>query len=167
MREVVFVLPFALPSLNVRDRQHWTVRSQQTEQISQEVMAALGGPAHYPRPPFDRAHVHVVRQSSGELDTDNLYASCKPLLDALCVRSKAHPLGLGIIVDDNPRHCELTASQSWQPKGNAATIVRVEELESLPPLPPKPKPKPKKSFKALRMGRTRRTKLVPARGTLI
>ena len=128
-REVSFVLPFLLPSLNVRDRQHWAERHRQQVMLQQEVMVAVGGPRHYPRPPFARARVTVVRISTGQTDPDNLAASTKGLLDVLKARSERNPLGLGIIVDDNPARLELVVRQQHAPSlKEQATAVRIEEL---------------------------------------
>lgn len=138
LRSIAFVLPFALPSLNVRDRQHWSKRSKIKDQTGLEILAAIGGPRYLPRPPFAYCRIHVVRYSSGMLDTDNAYASCKGLLDALCVSSRTHPTGIGFIVDDNPRVCELKVTQESAAQGAGMTAVRIEELaEPLMPEPPK------------------------------
>jgi len=125
---IAFVLPFALTSLNIRQRTHWAELTRERKRLIQEIMVALGGPRHFPRPPFARARVTVVRSSAGQLDPDNLVASCKPLLDALCMHSNHHPGSLGIIADDNARQCELVVRQTTVPKGVGATAVRVECL---------------------------------------
>ena len=137
---ISFALPFALSSLNIRQRTHWAELSKQRKVLLQEVMAAIGGPRYYPRPPFDRARVTVVRCSAGQLDPDNLAASCKPLLDVLCVGSPTHPGSLGIIEDDNPRQCELVVKQNAVGRGDSATLVMIEHLPGGPlQAPAKPK----------------------------
>ena len=128
LRSVAFVLPLALPSLNERQRSHWRELGRQQQRLSQEVMAALGGPHWFPRPPFAKARVTVVRHSAGSLDPDSLYGCNKPLLDVLCRPSKIHPCGLGIIEDDAPSKCELVVSQQKSSRGDQFTAVRVEEL---------------------------------------
>jgi hypothetical protein len=121
LRRVAFVLPLVLSSLNPMLRQHWAERRRQKEALGQEIMAAMGGPAHYPRPPFARALVKVVRLSSGALDPDNLAASCKSLLDCL----------KGVVIeDDNPRQCELVVTQQTVKRGQESTAVVIEELAS-------------------------------------
>jgi hypothetical protein len=129
MRELFFTLPFALPSLNVRDRQHWATRGRQKKRLAQEVMAAIGGPRHYPRPPFASARVTVWRHSPGALDADNLAASCKPLLDVLCSASPRHPGGLGIIQDDAPGVLQLVMHQQQAPRGTQFTRVWIERTD--------------------------------------
>lgn len=123
-----FILPFALESLNVRDRKHWSKRSKDKHAMSMEVMAAIGGPRHFPRPPWERVRVTVVRCSSGRLDKDNLWASAKQLLDSLCVASPRHPGGLSIIVDDSDDRLDLVMKQSSAAPGKGSTIVRIERI---------------------------------------
>jgi hypothetical protein len=125
---IQFVLPFALESLNVRDRKHWARRSRDKRDISLEVMAAIGGPRHFPRPAWARSKITVVRSSAGRLDRDNLYASTKALLDVLCARSPRHPTGLGIIEDDSEAHIDLIVKQSIAAPGDGSTAVRIERL---------------------------------------
>ena len=123
-----FTLPFALAGLNVRQRKHWGALTSERNELAKEVMAGIRGPRHYPRPPLNRARITVVRCCAQPLDPDNLVASVKPLLDVLCVKSATHPAGLGIIVDDNAKQCELVVKQSSAPRGKGATIVSIEEL---------------------------------------
>lgn len=128
MNEIAFSLPFALESLNVRDRKsHWQ-RSRGKRDLSLEVLAAIGGSRYLPRPPFERARITIVRCSSQRLDPDGLPAVAKNLLDVLCVKSNIHPTGLGVIVDDSPRHIELTVTQSTAPPSHGSTLVRIEKL---------------------------------------
>jgi Holliday junction resolvase RusA-like endonuclease len=101
---ISFTLPRILPLLNVQLRQHWAKRQRNQKKLAWEVKAAIGT---LPWAPFARARVTVERCSVGVPDTDNLVASCKALMDVLCVYSKRHPFGLGIIADDSPGVCEL------------------------------------------------------------
>lgn len=123
---IAFVLPFAMESLNVRDTKHWAERSRTKRNVSQEVMVAMGGPRHFPRPPWRHVHIRIVRCSAGRLDPDNLAGSVKDLLDALCVRSPTHPAGLGIIEDDNSDLVTLEVTQSSAAVGQGSTAVRIE-----------------------------------------
>lgn len=127
---IEFALPFPLESLNQRDRKHWAQRSRDKTSLSQEIMAAIGGPRHFPRPAWQRARVTVVRCSAGRLDEDNLVASVKNLLDCLCPSSPTHPTGLGIIEDDSTRHLELIVRQSSAKVGAGSTAVRIERLDA-------------------------------------
>lgn len=139
MRDLAFILPMAMTSLNVRLRQHFTKRSSNDKALAQEIMAALGGPRHYPRPPFKRARITIVRGGVGMLDPDGLPAAHKALIDALCVASSQHPCGQGIIEDDGPRHIELVVSQ--MAVAVPFTSVRVEELPDLPEAPKARRPR--------------------------
>lgn len=128
MPEIAFTLPFATQSLNTRQRKHWAQLSREQHQMSQEIMAAIGGPRYFPRPPWERVKVTVVRCSAGRLDPDGLYGSVKPLLDALCVSSRRHPSGLSIIQDDNADLLTLEVKQSPAAPGAGSTVVRIEQL---------------------------------------
>jgi hypothetical protein len=134
-REIAFTIPYALDSLNIRDRKHFGQKHRDQDRLKMEVIAALGGTRYLPRPPFARARVTVVRCSAGQPDADNAVASVKPLLDVLCVASGVHRHGVGIIEDDSPRHIDLVVKQSDARRGEAMTLVRVIEL---PPLPAQP-----------------------------
>jgi hypothetical protein len=138
LRTVAFVLPFVLESLNVRDRKHFAERHRAQDRLCMEVMAALGGPRHFPRPPIAWCRITVVRHGKRLLDPDNLAASNKGLLDVLCERSARHPHGLGIIRDDHPKLITLDVRQR-QATGDPVTAVRIDEMpQPLDPLPPKP-----------------------------
>jgi hypothetical protein len=128
---IEFYLPTPLPSLNSRQRRHWAQLSREQERLGWEVLAAIGGSRYLPRPPYERARVEIVRRSSGQLDTDGLWGSTKPLLDVLCIASKRHPRSLGIITDDDPVHCELVVTQERCERGKGSTFVRITPLEAL------------------------------------
>ncbi len=121
VRALEFELPFALESLNIRDKQHWSKRRRRKIALKQQVMAAIGGPRYFPNPTWRKARVTVTRCSAGELDTDNLYASFKNLGDSL--------IALKIIEDDTPEHLILDMHQSIAPRGKGSTIVRIEPLD--------------------------------------
>lgn len=131
MRDILFTLPFLTDSLNVRERQHWSRRSKGNRDMAQEVMVAMGGPRHFPRPPWRHVRVTVNRCSAGRLDRDNLYGSFKPIGDALCVQSARHPHGLGIIEDDNSDRLDLVMTQSGAAAGEGYTVVRIECLDDV------------------------------------
>lgn len=124
MAELAFTLPFCLESLNVRDRKHWSKRAKDKQNLNQEVMVAIGGPRHFPRPAWRHVEVHVVRCSAGRLDTDNLYASFKSLGDVL--------KELGIIEDDRAGWLSLDMKQDNAPVGEGHTIVRIVHLDEPP-----------------------------------
>ena len=120
-----------LPPINKALRQHWAARGRERDRIITEIMAALKGPSHYPRPPFARCRITIVRHGKKLLDEDGLPASAKPLIDALCRPSRSHPGSLHIIEDDSPDRCEIVATQvkaTGKPM-RLMTVVTVDELE--------------------------------------
>lgn len=143
-RELYFVLPFALDSLNVRDRRHRYQHGQDKKSLNLEVLAAIGGPRYKPFPPWKRVRISVVRCSSGTLDRDNLFGSVKNLLDVLCAQSSSHPSGLGIIEDDRDDLVVLDVTQSTAPPGRGTTAVKIASLPDTRSTPPK-KTRPRKS----------------------
>jgi len=122
---ITLVLPLALKSLNQRQRMHWAALMRYRNQIALEVTAAFGGTRYFPRPPLKNVRISVCRHSQLPIDPDNLAASCKSLLDVLCVKSNRHPCGLGIIEDDNPDQCKLVTSQA---RGKPTTTIIIECL---------------------------------------
>jgi hypothetical protein len=123
-REIAFVLPFVTESLNVRDRKHWSKRSRDKRNMGREIMAALGGPRHFPVPPWRHVEVIVVRSSAGRLDLDNLYASFKSVGDSL--------KELKIIEDDRSDWLSLRMFQESAPPGQGSTSVRIICLDQSP-----------------------------------
>ena len=126
---IEFTLPFALPSLNVRDRQHWAVRRRAKGNLRWSVVVAIGGSRYLPEAPLPRARVTVTRHGKA-MDTDNLHASVKSLMDVLCVASRTHPTGLGFIVDDAPTFCELIVRQEKAGPKQARTAVTIEPIQN-------------------------------------
>ena len=113
-----FELPMALPSLNRRDRQHWSVRRREKQQLTLEVVGAIGGPARFPPAPWPYAKIVVTRRSAGRLDHDNLYASFKALGDVL--------QKLKIIETDASDRLHLVMRQGVAKRGQASTLVTIE-----------------------------------------
>ena len=104
---IAFTLPLLLPLPNRRRGTHWAVLSKERKHLAAEIWAALAG--RVPPSPLPRARVTIWRHSVQEPDTDNLYASCKGVLDAIQPATDRRTYGLGIIVDDKPSVCELRA----------------------------------------------------------
>lgn len=127
--EIIFVLPFCVESLNLRDRKSYWQRTRDKNAMSMEITAALNGPRHFPRPPWRNVRVTVNRCSAGRLDKDNAVASVKSVLDCLCIKSSRHPQGLGIIEDDSDELCDLIVTQSSAAPGKGSTVVRIERLD--------------------------------------
>ena len=134
MRRIVLTLPCLLVSPNVALRQHWAERRDERKHLHDEVMVALGGTRHLPRPCFARARVTVWQHRVSLMDPDNLTAACKALLDVLQPRSDRHPLGIstGIIADDSAECCELVVRQIKEAhRSDQRTVVVIEELDAI------------------------------------
>lgn len=119
-------LPIDLPSLNAYMRWHYRKQMQWRDILCQYV-CALG----WPLPQFDGpVYVRVVRRygfRKRAYDTDNLYASVKPLLDVLKRPRGRSRKGLSIITEDNPQFCHLTVTQEKSP--DKATRISIEVLD--------------------------------------
>lgn len=111
-------LPLRTPSLNTWQRMHWRTRKRAQDQIRLALLAELSALKRLRTRAPDYAVAVTVRRSyrSRPMDMDNLYASCKPLLDAL--------KGLAQIADDSPEWCELRCEQEQDAR--PWTRVRVE-----------------------------------------
>ena len=82
------------------------------------VRAAMGWPCLYEDPPA-RARVNITQHRKRLLDTDNLYSSLKPVLDAL-IRNQ-------LIRDDSPQSCVLEAKQVKA--SSLRTVIEIEECQ--------------------------------------
>ena len=83
-------------------RMHWAARARYNESWAWKVRAAMGYPGILEQAP-DMARVTIVQYRRKMLDVDNLYSSCKCLLDGL--------VDWELIADDSPDHIELTVRQ--------------------------------------------------------
>lgn len=122
---VTFRLAKPTPLLNVTYRQHWRVRRKHQVALAWECRAALAG--QMPAAPFERAHIRIVRCSSGTPDDDNLVGGTKGLVDVLCSPTR-HPLGIGLIFDDDPSRLTREVVAWRVPRADQCTIVTVTEL---------------------------------------
>ena len=83
-------------------RMHWAKRAKYNEAWAWKVRAAMGYPGILNQAP-DMARVTIVQYRRKMLDTDNLWASVKPIVDGL--------EDWQLLVDDSPAHCALTVKQ--------------------------------------------------------
>ena len=120
-------LPVDLPSLNAFMRWHFRKRSQWCNQIEQYIFC-MGSPlVHFTNP----VSVNIVREfgyRKRDYDTDNLYASVKPVLDALKTPRGRMRRGLSVIVEDNPKWCQLTVTQRKSKDKKTRILVEVVDL---------------------------------------
>ena len=110
MTEIVFRLPAPLRLPNrkgiARTRAAGAAQEKEArELLAWEIASMLAG--QRPAEPLKYVQVSVFRHSLQEPDTDNLYASCKGLLDVLQPSGKRRTYGLGIIENDKPSRCLL------------------------------------------------------------
>ena len=82
-------------------RMHWARRRRYADGWYWLVFRAMGGDAHCCGELRATVRIHQVRRRL--LDTDNLYASVKPVLDAM--------RKTGLIFDDSAKWCDLTVTQ--------------------------------------------------------
>lgn len=101
-------------------RMHWARRRKYTEKWSWLIRAAMGYPCIFDAAP-DKAKVTITQHRKRLMDKDNLYASCKPLLDGL--------VDWQLIADDSPSHCELDVQQRIAENG-LHTDITIEAEES-------------------------------------
>ena len=94
--------------------------------LALEVMALIGA---RPAQPLARASVQVFRHGIQAPDQDNLFASCKGLLDVLQPSTARRKYGLGIIAGDDPAHLELAVHHiKAAHRGEQGTVVVVREI---------------------------------------
>jgi hypothetical protein len=95
--------------------------------LASEIMVLTAG--QRPATPLRFASVSVFRRSVAEPDTDNLYASLKPLLDVLQPSGDRRVYGLGIIANDKPSACWINVHHVPVNRRNEqCTMVVIREL---------------------------------------
>jgi len=92
-------VPIQLLPINVMLRKHWAARKKYTAQIAWGIHFALP-PSKRPPTPLTKVRIHVERHGAGKPDPDGLRSTIKPVLDVLQSRSRRHPYGLDVLVDD-------------------------------------------------------------------
>lgn len=117
-------IPYLTPTFNQMLRMHFRRRAKVLSHLAWTIRG-LAGPS--PAQPYERARVTIHRNSTGTLDDDGLKTIAKGILDVLQPVSKKHPLGLGWIAGDDPKHLELVVI----PVKSSASTTRlvVEQLE--------------------------------------
>ena len=113
-----FTLPFATPSLNEIQGQHWSYARREKESLRWSLASALN---HIPAIPkaAGRRRLTIVRHGRGRLDQDNLAGGVKWLVDAIKERR--------LILDDNPEECELVCQQVVSRTADPHTILTLED----------------------------------------
>lgn len=95
------------------------------------ILAQLGAA---PVKPIESSFLWIRRYSQGELDWDNAYGGLKIVLDCLVQASKRNPDGLGLIVDDSPKHMPQPpyVEQLKAKRNEGKTEIFVFDIETLP-----------------------------------
>ncbi len=125
-----FEIPHETPSNNILKGMHW-MAYRRLRQLWRVRVLSKGLNGSRPRQPLARAALVVDRRCSGVLDWDNAYGGLKPLLDCLVVPTPRNPDGLGLVVDDNPRHMPYPplVLQHRAPRGSSSSRVRIFSLD--------------------------------------
>ena len=117
-------IPYNLVSPNRVMRMHYRTRAKEAEKVYNLLWC-------YGRPfvQFDcPVRVHIVREwgkRQRAMDEDNLYGSCKMLIDALKKPKGRSRRGLSIILDDDPSVVSLKVEQRKNDEGLSKVIVKV------------------------------------------
>jgi hypothetical protein len=124
-----FELPEETPSNNVVKNMHW-MAYRKMRQLWRVRVLSRGLAGARPKEPIAQAALVIIRRCSGQLDWDNAYGGLKPVLDTLVVSSKRNPDGLGLVVDDSPRHMPFPPLVLQRPAspGGGSTHVAIFEL---------------------------------------
>ncbi len=116
-----FTLPRVTKSLNIWQRMSWRARQREQRDwdwLVRAETAALTAQTHWE--PRGRIAVSIERHGPRRLDTDNLWASVKPLVDAL-----KH---CGLIQDDTDTAIDLTVTQAHGIPSTVVTLASSQEL---------------------------------------
>lgn len=121
-------IPRVTPSLNQWQRLHWRRRSALRRRFGEDLLVAMQARRRLERHRLARLkktesplRVTIVRHGKRLLDPDNLVGGAKPLIDAM--------RDLGLIVDDDPAHLELTVKQQKAKEPKMLVLIETEENE--------------------------------------
>lgn len=123
-------LPIETPSNNIIKGMHFQAYRSLREKWRTLVEEALKNQEL--GAPIEKSFLVVERYCSGSgLDWDNAYGGLKPFLDCLVVPSSRNPDGLGLIVDDGPKHMPIPPFFRQLPAkpGLGKTVVSIYDLQ--------------------------------------
>lgn len=104
---LAFTLPLTLaPSRNALDRMHFRTKRRLLGEVANTYREQLQKQKF--ELPLGKVKIEVIRYSSTEPDPDGMMGFVKPLLDAMQVKSDRHPYGVGVIVNDDSSHVQLS-----------------------------------------------------------
>lgn len=122
-RVIEITLPVRTPLSNQMARMHWAKRRKLGRAMAWKIRQAAGC---HNGIPFHQCTVHIRWFTSrGRLpDRDGIIGGFKLVLDALVMRSKANPYGLGFIVDDGPAHVLKIEADPLRGPNKTEIIIR-------------------------------------------
>lgn len=127
---LVVEIPGQLPELPQK-RRHWSHHKRDADRW-RVMLGALLKDRMRPKAPLRRARIVLTRRSAGQPDYENLAASFKPVVDALC-RSRRHGsrylVRADVLEDDSPDVVER--DYRWELARPRMGGVRIEVLEVL------------------------------------
>ena len=105
MREFIIELDKLTPSNNKLKRMHWAAYKR----LKKEFLDLLCITLPHDQRTFLRpgTQITITRYGIRQLDKDNLYGGCKPLIDCL----QPWPQGIGLITDDDPDTVTIRVKQ--------------------------------------------------------
>ncbi len=129
MQNIKFVVQGVPESLNKSLRKHWAARKKDKETWSWMIIVALKQIKQYPViKTLENVRLIITQYRHRFLDKDNLYGSCKGIIDCLKVRK-----GIGLIRDDDDEHCKLTIEQKQikmlEPEYVVIEAIEIEEAK--------------------------------------
>lgn len=111
-------VPRPTPSLNEWNGKRWFAKARLKTEWHTTLVLLVGGNRTRPT---ERKRVHIERRGKRDLDHDNLWAGCKPVLDAMTACALIH--------DDAPKWLDLHVTQRRPEKGEEpSTVILVEEI---------------------------------------
>jgi|TARA_R100000084_G_C4618485_1_gene131904 hypothetical protein len=118
------VIPYDLVSPNKLMRMHYRARLKEFDRV-RDLLWYYGRPL----PEFTvPVKLQITRQwgkRQRAMDLDNLYGSCKHLIDALKRPKGRSRKGLSVILDDDPSHIFLTVDQIKDENGLRQVRVKI------------------------------------------
>ena len=115
---------FDLVSPNRLYRMHFGQRARLKRSI-ETMIVGYGDEIRLVESPVELKIIRKYGYRKREFDEDNLYGSCKILIDALKVMKKNKDGGLGIIEDDSPKHLTLMVTQEKSDSKESSVVIKV------------------------------------------
>jgi len=121
-------IPYEIVSHNKLLRMHYRTRMREFDK-ARDLIWAYGRPL----PVFEgQVNLEITRlwgfRQRG-MDLDNLYASCKLLIDALKKPKGRFKKGLSVIMDDDPSHVVLKVHQQKSDDGQKKVRIKIWPVE--------------------------------------